>query len=129
MKAQDLRVGNFISDSGLKSTVLSIDELGCTTVNNGDYSSEVYKPFNEYKPIRLTKEWLLKFGFIDTTGGWGGSSGIDYHYANGNFKIQTYDSDNNWHLKNNYDAKFNYVHQLQNIYYSLTGKELTEKTQ
>ena len=65
MKANELRLGSIISDKGLISTVITIDELGCTTINNGDFSSEVYQTYLEYKPIPLTEEWLIKFGFLE----------------------------------------------------------------
>jgi hypothetical protein len=118
MKANELRIGNLIF-TGDDNMVLK--------VQHGTIRGVLYNHLN-VKPIPLTEEWLLKFGFEDSLKGWGGSQGSDYHYKKEFVEIQTYDSDNNWHLKNKFDVKFKHVHQLQNLYFALTGEEL-ESTQ
>jgi hypothetical protein len=91
------------------------------------------------KPILLTEEWLLKFGFekdgiaysknIDLFGGGKKLSfSGDYLYIIDSEKQNTIPTDiiTMW----NKDIKKNfYVHQLQNLYFALTGEELTIKKQ
>jgi len=75
-----------------------------------------------YEPIPLTEEWLIKFGFsgstIDISDKISGC--IDSIYFNG-ICIGTASSE--------YSGlhRIKYVHQLQNLYFALTGEELTIK--
>ena len=72
---------------------------------------------NALYPISLSEEWMLKFGFnIEEC----------FYFNNGvwlelledfEFRIEGFDLDN----------KIKYVHQLQNLYFSLTGEELVLK--
>jgi len=72
----------------------------------------------DLSPIPLTEELLLKFGFV-----FGNNHGFyvllednskgDYNYDNVLFVLQYYGDDT-----------CKYVHQLQNIYFALTGEEL-----
>jgi len=78
------------------------------------------------KPIKLSEEHLLKFGFKDV------SSSLEKLFEKENFK---------WHSStdevvveldngmNGFDLWTNckYVHQLQNLYFALTGTELEIK--
>ena len=54
IKANDIRVGNFIDDSGfaIKVSPNTIEELWCAS-------------WTWLKPIPLTEEWLIKFGKIN----------------------------------------------------------------
>lgn len=123
MDAKGLTVGNYIEVAKGKSKGVQYKLL------REDIDTVFAFPEN-YNPIPLTwgHEWLLKFGFEDTTGGWGGSTGNDKHYRLGKFEVQTVDFDDLWHLKNKFDVKIKYVHQLQNLYFALTGMELETKS-
>ena len=73
-----------------------------------------------FEPIPLTEEWLLKFGFVN-----GGKSDFDkkklsihlpsFYYTNGRTFY------NSWRIM---DYSVKSVHQLQNLYFALTGEEL-----
>jgi hypothetical protein len=80
------------------------------------------------KPIALTEEWLLKFGFKPQT-----ERNLDFNFPNQSDHILSRNGDDGWyygfecyqvHLPPIY---IHYVHQLQNLYFSLTGSELTIK--
>lgn len=86
--------------------------------------------FNEIYPIPLTEEWLVdKFGFelIEKNGGYS-------HYAKG---INPVTQDYMIILKRNHVGNYIFylngyfiiesVHRLQNLYFALTGEELTIK--
>ena len=77
---------------------------------------EQYEDNSEYKPIPLTEEWLLKFGFDSMF------SGAGYH-KNG---VEIGNNHNGFYiLATSYQIEF--IHQLQNLYFALTGEELTIK--
>jgi hypothetical protein len=132
MKAQELRIGNWIYNGGIKSQVsyILLDDINCTIpdiegVLNGDIT-----------PIPLTEEWLLKLGFDKKTLS-PGFHCSDFRHGNKLFRIYwpfilTPDRGSSIYLPSDtesdcYQAIINgikYVHQLQNIYYALTGNEL-----
>jgi hypothetical protein len=79
------------------------------------------------KPIPLTEEWALKLGFINTHDGnfhKGYDLAINY---NGNHVISfVWNKVLDWYIKYNGDIyrRIKSVHQLQNLYFALTGQEL-----
>lgn len=123
MKAEEIRIGNKIKfmDDGTIFTVVCID-LNKAGIENTDEIAWI--EFESLKPIPLTEEWLLKLGFRN-------SESIDFRWYkewNGDIII-AYDVDDaslmisdTWQF-----GKRKYVHQLQNLYYALTGEELTIK--
>jgi hypothetical protein len=113
MKSTELRIGNWVEHNQPKRGYY-------TTVQESTFSVNVEKLF---KPIPLTEEWLLKFGFNEVfmvDGVWG--HGIDgFIYVNSGqirFKGKAV-------LLN--ENQLQHVHQLQNLYFDLTGEELTIK--
>lgn len=71
----------------------------------------------EYKPIPLTEEWLFKLGFKRWT-----SKRKDKTYSNG--MVIIHERKNGYSLASRY-VRYVYVHQFQNLYFALTGSELT----
>jgi hypothetical protein len=107
MKAKELRIGNLMIKLG-KQINISIPDL--MFIEGGKYAYH-------YKPIPLTEEWLIRFGFsiYDCT--------VKYYYlSSGIFKRIKYDEKQNTYSWNKVNIKF--VHQLQNLFYSINGKEL-----
>lgn len=134
MKAQDLRIGNWIY-IGEKQTQIVANDI---TAISGEDKCVSIKPDWErmFKPIPLTEEWLIKFGFVkdedmfcwnhphDEQGcivsdcrhqSLSVISNKDSVCFGEGFYVETYYS----------YIKLEYVHQLQNLYHSLTGEELT----
>tara|TARA_R100000951_G_C2648656_1_gene183550 strand:+ start:2859 stop:3218 length:360 start_codon:yes stop_codon:yes gene_type:complete len=107
MKASDLRIGNLVKYHDDGDKVWYDVEF-----NIGHFSGIMDKNYGLPDPIELTEEWLLKFGFTKEL----------VEYRKGNFTIKndfTVNSMGHWRLI------IKSVHQLQNLYHSLTGKELT----
>jgi hypothetical protein len=134
MKANELRIGNLVKCNFLGNTykdrnpyfgsnIFSIysackDFVKLDLGHNALQKVEIL----EIKPIPLTEEWLLKFGF-DKKGNKGKLNVIlsgNFGYKNG----KTYF--NSWVIL---ESQPKYVHQLQNIYFALTGEELTFKSE
>ena len=111
MKVEELRVGNLIySTMYLKYFVVDVDL---------DFFYDLLKEsisIKNFAPIPFTNEWLDRFGFEkrDNSNWW----------HKGNF---TYWQDQNtwyWRMEAINPDLTRYVHQIQNLYYSLTGEEL-----
>lgn len=132
MKHTELRIGNYISDGTFLFKVLSIYQHGKVEglVINSDgniYSSNIYN-VSESTGILLTEEWLLKFGFKKNNYGYvlDDPKEIKKDYYIRLFLKEKKDA---FYLKIGYTGEFvgyyNYVHQLQNLYFALTGEELS----
>lgn len=110
IKPNELRIGNIVDLNG--STVQITEFHGQTS--------------NKYQPIKITKDWLYKFGFS-----YGGTfDKADKFYIGVNPITYDYLFDLIWLDEREYPFYKNafhlikYVHSLQNIYFALTGKEL-----
>lgn len=130
MKASELMIGNYINTpEGLRI----VDTITKSLVDCGSFFI-----MDEINPISLTEEWLTNFGFVkkdyDTYGikihecnsedfyiGWFIINLQKYYGKIRNIEIPMGD------YRNNTSAKIKYVHQLQNLYFALTGEELTIK--
>lgn len=101
MEATELRIGNFYDHHGTpKKVTHSIIE-------------DVWEAKRTWcKPIPLNNEWMLKLGFaIDDDCGW---------------VIEDFEIDLSYRFVNSLPSvNLEYVHQLQNLYHAITGKELT----
>ena len=127
MESLELRIGNYYMFADYEGIVYrQVREIK----NNlfgliGDYDGT---NFEICRPIPLTEEWLLKFGFHR------------HHadYSNDVIYIKNIDSNNGFEwgvypnelgsgiqIKNR--ILLRYVHQLQNLYFALIGEELTFK--
>jgi hypothetical protein len=110
LKQNDCRYGNYIVYSG------SITQL------NEKEMCHFFRFPETYKPIPLTEEWLVKFRFKKTNE----SEDVEW-YALNNFNIAIHEEDNEvYFVFQHMVLRFiKSVHQLQNLYFALTGSELT----
>lgn len=120
MKANELRIGNWISSTW------SSDKDGLWRVQDAQCIMDVDLHERIYNPIPLTEEWLLKFGFKGEE---------RFFEINDNaFRVVKYISVPGWGFRIGMSndeflmlTRIEYVHQLQNLYFALTGEELTVK--
>jgi hypothetical protein len=70
-----------------------------------------------FKPIPITEEWLLKAGFRDNYGYT--SEWLDLNRGLEPICYETYED-----YAHVLGKKIEYVHQLQNLYFALSGEEL-----
>lgn len=135
MEGKELRIGNYVNHNGFAPvTIDAVDIIHCQQHPEA------------YRPIEITEEWLLKLGgekiphftisnsiIFKTKRNQQLSFGC---VGTPNFMVflQEIDPDNenkitdlipihNW----DYDKDM-YVHQLQNLFFTLSGKELTIKS-
>ena len=119
MKATELRLGNWVEqpNDGVTRVTAVLNDLQIKTETGY---------IDKYcRPIPLTEEWLLKFGFTyDKSFGWSFSDEKIY------FILSYYQPSNRVVLETDEESVINvpqdisYVHQLQNLYFALTGEEL-----
>jgi hypothetical protein len=121
MKANELRIGNLVKhiDKDSVFTVKGIDLLGIDCENDIE---SMYSSYEMLYYVKLTEEWLLKFGFQKT---------MSWTYVKdlvGNLELVYYLGEKGWSIGFKSYSDFpnlKYVHELQNLYFALTGKELT----
>lgn len=116
LKASDLRIGNLLFKPYSDEAVI-VDIAILTVINNKAAN------IDNYRPIPLTEEWLLNFGFESDT------------YANFNITIDSeifltasfYDYECTkfkFLTASDLITPVKFVHQLQNLYVALIGEEL-----
>jgi len=109
IKARDLIIGCYYYGTDGTANILEEADL-----------PSALKARRQIDPIPLDEEWLQRFGINTPTNDYPyhfTTYGIDYFYANG--KLKAFTLGVCW-------ASFpcDFVHQLQNLYYALTGEEL-----
>lgn len=120
MKPNELRIGNKVMQDKEICDVVSISGIKYS-FNQQDVDLYYYgnnklekHVVSSLKPIPLTEEWFLKFGFNE---GYSGYYHIGYFIIS--VKGQVYFGETEAYI-----AKIHFVHQLQNLYFALTGEEL-----
>ena len=129
--ANELRITNIVSfpieKSGKNtyyenSMIVKISQLYASAFILGENPSKQYEtPIPKILPIKLTKDWLLKFGFSMIY------ENTYYLPKFSDFDVYNYDENKCKLLYSpNIDLYccFEYVHQLQNLYFAMTGEEL-----
>lgn len=140
MEKTELRIGNYLYYEATTHVVSGIlgNRVYSWWVKNGkaviEYETkdvggaQVKNPYIDnairYEPIPLTEEWLLKFGCY--TSNWDDNTSfrlsVNEHYVlTINLEFETYE------IGDLDILPIKYVHQLQNLYFALTGEELTIK--
>lgn len=103
----ELRIGSWIMDAAPYDDIFQV---------RWSHIASIIENGSKYRPIPITNELLESCGF-ETPDGYQktvlyNEIMIDYHM--GEYK-----------LRDKPNAQLKYLHQLQNIFYCLTGKELT----
>lgn len=121
---KDLRIGNFIrfNEKFPDDPELELDNEGPMSEDDFNYmliDDGTFRKNAEYIP--LTEEWLNRFGFKRQNNALNGPHKNDFSI---------------WNPPGESEFSFNdtvmcprieYVHELQNLYFALTGQELTIK--
>ena len=123
MKANELRVGNWVSRDG---EIYQASSPTITALENGYFNVE---------PVIISTEWLTKFGFEYINKG--DNDYILYTDPNHDYYLQmdVRKGGDRWAILDNTVNELTafamvdivHVHQLQNLYFALTGEELEYK--
>ena len=125
MKANELRIGNWVKWNYEESS-----DGNAYPVEFGYELDDIKNNPNIVEPIPLTEEWLVKFGF-DKEEEYDEGKVIDYRMTlmkNSLEFVSFWESEDITGV-NQYQTGVDveYVHQLQNLYFALTGTELEIK--
>ena len=123
---KEVRIGNWVDFHGPKKIVVIHEDYVNVETNNiyGKHSSCLDEMNRNLKPIPLTEDWLIKFGFKEAEYGYFVFQyrKLKAHYLllnpNKGFVEMCFNS------QTTAQAPTKYVHQLQNLYYALAGEEL-----
>ncbi len=107
MKAQELRIGNYVNFNN------RLQEGQEAVIKSCDFAVIEKQP-DWVNPTPLTKGWLLRLGFY-----WNGRA---YKHNKKEYEYDLYSKELT--IWNSITLKVKHVHQLQNLYFTLTGKEL-----
>lgn len=131
MEETELRIGNLVYPFD------DINLVDNKTISRDCIIVEYYdlKDTSFLEPVLLTEEWLIRFGFdLDGAQVNGSYYRKEFNYSGG-FRDYLSITDKGagymFGLTSNYGKQsvlpfhYEHVHQLQNLYYALTGKELT----
>jgi hypothetical protein len=135
----DLRIGNWINVKCVAPELKGIDGWDAQPANIYNIQGLLKgDPDFMYEPIPLTEEWLLKLGF-EKDGFNAFNKSIALHKRQ--YKVLCFSGDYLFLREANTDLRHEdslctlwnkdikkqfYVHELQNLYYALTGKELVK---
>ena len=131
MKANELRVGNYVK---------SKEWHGCNQIEGIELFESCFElkvkgyihkcesgKYFDIAPISLTVDWLRKFGFKQSGGGYSATENKSHvYFSKGPINIR-FDQDEIFTYQ--YPViEIKSVHQLQNLHYALTGEDLIIKT-
>jgi hypothetical protein len=132
----ELRIGNLVDLGNRIVKIIEIGHLSCVAADL-EATQDTIEDYNRTKPIPLTEEWLEKLGLIkenqtktlpeelqlpdvDEDGS------IFYSWVKGGvFNLEIQSNGEIWFELYSHYKHIKWVHELQNLYFSLTGEELT----
>lgn len=123
IKTKELRVGNYVTiNNGFEMLVHSIFQHDTVyldfippLINEADMWEEDFKDIN---PIQITEDILFKLGFKDK--GFG-------DFKKGAIRLSR--ESKKHFVTNGFFVEIEYVHQLQNLYFAVTGEDLVFSTE
>ena len=124
METRELRINNIITQYRMETRVFMLSfEIDDNIHVNGESPESC-------EPIPLTEDWMAKLGLNSVVSGeWeiriskGARLFVDMHYG----KKDGYSCGLETMTESIYIKDILYIHEAQNLFYSLTGKELTLK--
>lgn len=139
MKANELMIGNWVLTENGEMQIIVISE-NCDVIKHhadGGYTTG-HVPVKDLQPIKLTEDWLVKFGFVKNNRHYTKDM-YDDKFMAVYFPIEQYKDGSDYEVQlygemhsqisvdvfNVRNTAIKYVHQLQNLYFIITGTPLT----
>ncbi|TYP89439.1 hypothetical protein BC792_12740 [Sphingobacterium allocomposti] len=125
IQATELRLGNYVnlndgSEHDKIRQISGIEHKIVYTLIKGCRFAQVHQSFDRIYPIPLTEEIIIKCGFER-------SEYNDYRHPILFGTLTLYEGVAELHISDMYSVWVNNLHQLQNLYFALTGEELEVK--
>jgi len=129
IQSNELRSGNLIigtyeneDDNLIHETICTFKFYNCYDNYYNVESKDGIEEFTSFKPIPITEEILLKCGFVQCENEfWYQKNIISISPSVGTYEIQG----SKLSLSVMRENPIRYLHQLQNLYFSLTNEDLT----
>jgi hypothetical protein len=115
IQANELRIGNLFQDSKSKTLISVIGLTKEIITFSGHFKNDW-----QAEQIPLTEQWLIDFGFKQYDC-WDGQF---YFSTSKDSDFELYERNLEFNFSN---FKIKHVHQLQNLYFALTGIELIKQ--
>ncbi len=136
LKENEIRIGNWVKyykgEStgeilGMTFSVFSKNNKVAVSIEPPEDTGWTQTSLDDLQPIPITEEWLLHFGWVwnERTNSFENNDTrmhLEYRKLNGSYTMF------NYVLKAKIAERIWHVHQLQNLYFALTGNELTIKS-
>lgn len=126
IQPNELRLGNYVSQLGAVCRVVAVSNIiygSVYIVQLGDARSEGFTS-ESIDPIPLSNDWLVRFGFCKTVLS-SYMTGVEIKYSAFELKGFVYNSiQRTWWYRGVLEKQPKSVHQLQNLFFALTGEEL-----
>lgn len=123
IQPNELRIGNWVQrPEDIRNSIIDGDRIYFPIDHTMIRDCEYYKENWAFEGIHLTPEILEKCGFVRVS--------IGYNYPGSVFSLYQSNNPNRqnilpcWNEQICSDVPVKYLHQLQNIFHSLTGTEL-----
>jgi hypothetical protein len=127
MKANELRIGNYVNEAVRTKISRKISTYEITKIRALNiHHLEMFPISKNFEPIQLTEEWVKTLGFKLVFAGQG--DGFIYECGQLCNAMNIYSRNRNVFLYSTFNSceiNIKYVHQLQNLYFALTGEELS----
>jgi len=123
INANGLRIGNLVTEQyqyfqqSEQERIITVESIIEKGINVDLHGESEYIGFDKLKPILLTEDWLARLRFVEEKRGC---------FTLGPISIVINEKTNSSWIYSQYTPTIpiQYVHQLQNLYFALTGKEL-----
>lgn len=123
MKAREFVVGNHYLQTKSYEDNDTLPKVITWQESNWYALGECVEFEDWFEPIPLTEEWLIKFGWTEEPN----SQFIKFWSKSGVTITHRHDLTPSVFTFMEFTNKIQYVHQLESLYYALTGEELTPK--
>ena len=141
MEVQNLRIGNYIqakyydeddNEAIELCRVVTLDSVGAAEypICVESLGSSGREHYIEFEPVPITEDWLIRFGFEKSKGNFSidfnlGYLELEYHVIMDLWEFNIVNVGDSWDDPVSMPLKSpQFIHQLQNLYFSLTGEEL-----
>lgn len=114
IQTKELRIGNYVSN--MHGEILKVSIVTENAIHSKEKYNIIGCPSSCINPIPLTEEWLIKFSYSNYPHG-------DALFLPGHLIWKC----NDLLIDDKNGIVLKYVHQLQNLYFALTGIELQQK--
>ena len=136
IKANELRIGNYLTFCVINDEYIEHDLPVCSIHSDNTIRLKSGKDsigcfslkHKAIKPIKISVKWLRKLGFVTNDE----SGRVVWKHVNNKYDFISFEYANRYLIPTPYyfdnafaeGYKIEYIHQLQNLFFSLTGQEL-----